>query len=221
MKIKNLCSRIYYKTKFPAIRLRSGCYVGRGSSFEGANVVGKNTVFAGSVGYASCIAEDCNFTANIGRYCAIGSRVYTLQFTHPTKDFVSIHPAFYSMLKQSGFSYVKKQKFKEIIFSDERSKVAVTIGSDCWIGSDVTIRGGVTIGHGAIVAAGALVLHDVEPYTIVGGVPAKVIRKRFTDNDIEYLLNLEWWNKPEKWIKERAEYFESLDKLKKFIDKNG
>ncbi len=68
------------------------------------------------------------------------------------------------------------------------------IGNDVWIGHQATIMAGVTIGDGAIIAAHSVVTKDVPPYTIVGGNPAKMIRKRFTDAQIEQLLELQWWN---------------------------
>lgn len=74
----------------------------------------------------------------------------------------------------------------------------VVIGNDVWIGSDVKIMSGVTIGDGSVIAANAVVTNDVSPYSIVGGVPAKLIRKRFCDEVIEELLKLQWWN----WKKE-------------------
>ena len=68
------------------------------------------------------------------------------------------------------------------------------IGNDVWIGFSTTILNGVRIGDGAIVAAGSVVTKDVEPYSIVAGVPAKIIGKRFSDDMIERLLDLQWWN---------------------------
>lgn len=74
------------------------------------------------------------------------------------------------------------------------SKGNTFIGNDVWIGHDATIMPGVTIGDGAIIATKAIVTKDVEPYTIVGGNPAKIIKKRFDDTTIKKLLNIQWWN---------------------------
>lgn len=70
----------------------------------------------------------------------------------------------------------------------------VTIGHDVWIGHGVTITAGVTIGDGAVVGAGAVVTKDVEPYTIVGGIPAKLIRRRFSEAQGEALQQIAWWD---------------------------
>lgn len=69
-----------------------------------------------------------------------------------------------------------------------------TIGNDVWLGCGVTVKSGVTIGNGAIIAAGAVVACDVEPYAIYGGIPAKFIRYRFSEEIIKELLNLKWWD---------------------------
>ena len=86
-----------------------------------------------------------------------------------------------------------------------------------YIGYGATIIAPATIGDGVIIAANAVVTGDIESYSIVGGVPAKVIRKRFSDEDIEYLLKLRWWDKDESWIKSHADYFDSVDKLRNMI----
>ena len=70
----------------------------------------------------------------------------------------------------------------------------INIGNDVWIGYNATIMAGVTIGDGAIIATNSTVIHDVEPYSIVGGNPAKEIKKRFSDKEITKLLDLKWWN---------------------------
>jgi chloramphenicol O-acetyltransferase type B len=71
------------------------------------------------------------------------------------------------------------------------------IGNDVWIGSEAVIMPGITVGHGAIIGTRALVTKDVEPYTIVGGNPAKAIRKRFPEDEIAMLLEISWWDWPE------------------------
>ena len=91
------------------------------------------------------------------------------------------------------------------------SKGDIVIGNDVWIGNSVTIMSGVTIGDGAIIGTNALVAKDVEPYTIVGGNPAKLIRKRFDEETIEFLLNLAWWNWPVEKITENLESITTAD----------
>lgn len=85
----------------------------------------------------------------------------------------------------------------------------IVIGSDVWIGFEAVILGGVTVGDGAVIGARAVVTKDVPPYTIVGGVPAKPIRKRFSDEVISRLLKLQWWNWPEERIRKNLAAIQS------------
>ena len=82
------------------------------------------------------------------------------------------------------------------------NKGDIIIGNDVWIGYEAVILSGVTIGDGAIIGTRAVVTKDVPPYTIVGGVPAKTIRKRFSDDTITALLQMNWWDWPEEKIKQ-------------------
>ena len=86
------------------------------------------------------------------------------------------------------------------------NKGDIIIGNDVWIGFEAIVMAGVRIGDGAIVAARAVVPHDVPPYTIVGGVPAKVIRKRFDDKVIQKLVTLKWWEWPVGKIRRSLPY---------------
>ena len=89
------------------------------------------------------------------------------------------------------------------------NKGDIVIGNDVWIGYDAVIMAGVTIGDGAIIGTRAVVTKDVEPYSIVGGVPAKEIRKRFSPEVIAKLMELKWWDWPEDKIKEHIPAIQS------------
>ena len=150
-------------------------------------------------------------STKIGKYCCLASHIIVVNATHPVRDYVSFHPAFYSTKAQAGFTFVEETTFQEFNTVDGYSCI---IGNDVWIGENVTIIAGVRIGDGAMIAAGAVVTKDVEPYTIVGGVPAKPIRKRFDVKDIEFLLRFRWWNKDSTWLKGNAALFKNIKLLR-------
>lgn len=100
---------------------------------------------------------------------------------------------------------------KSEIASSWDNKGDIVIGNDVWIGYDAVIMAGVTIGDGAIIGTRAVVTKDVAPYSIVGGVPAKEIRKRFAPDVIERLSSLQWWNWPENKIQKALPAIQSGD----------
>lgn len=89
------------------------------------------------------------------------------------------------------------------------NKGDIMIGNDVWIGFEAVILSGVTIGDGAIIGTRAVVTKDVPPYTIVGGIPGRPIKKRFSDDVISKLLELQWWNWPESKIKQNIAMIQS------------
>ena len=89
------------------------------------------------------------------------------------------------------------------------NKGDIVIGNDVWIGYEAVILAGVTIGDGAVIGARAVVTKDIPPYTIVGGVPAKPVRKRFTQKTIDLLLKIKWWNWPEERIRQHITEIQS------------
>ena len=176
--------------------------------FEGKNGLGSsNCIIKSSFGYGTLIG-DRNFLDRIktGRFCSIGSEIKIVSSAHPTEVFVSTHPAFYSH-RYNSLSYVCKEKFSGILMCDDN--FSVVAGNDVWIGYEAVILAGVTVGDGAIIGARAVVTKDVPPYTIVGGVPAKPIRKRFSEDTIAALLELRWWDWPEKRIQANLDAIQS------------
>lgn len=144
----------------------------------------------------------------IGKFCSISTDVKIfLDMEHETKN-ISTYPF-------SSFNSLKTNKKIEV-----KSKGNVKIGNDVWIGYGVTILSGVTIGDGAVIGARSLVTKDIPPYTIVGGVPTKIIRKRFEDKDIDALLRIKWWNWNKEKIEKNIKYLSSQN-IKKFIKKHN
>ncbi len=198
--------------------IKISSFINSKTVLSGNNVIHKNVDIRNSnVGFATYIGESSIMQmTKIGKFCSISANVKVLIGVHPSSIFVSTHPSFYSVNKQSGFTYVNNNKFEEINYAD--LGYCVEIGNDVWIGDSALIMNGVKIGDGAIIGAGAVVTKDVPPYAIVGGIPAKIIKYRFSENDIDFLLKLKWWNKGEKWIKNHSQYFDNIEKLKEYID---
>ena len=201
--------RIIMQVKYKTLKLGKQSNISLKSSFEGSNKIGAKTSFSGKMGRCSYIGAKSIVFANVGRYCSIASDVVTISGKHPTKEWVTTHPAFFSTAKQCGKTYVSQPAFAE---ATERTQ----IGNDVWIGYGARILGGVKIGDGAIVAAGAMVTQDVPDYAIVGGVPAKVIRYRFTEEQIKKLQEIRWWEKDEQWLEKHADKFREIDTFIRF-----
>ncbi len=202
------------------VKIASSVYLNSNTVFGGYNIIhSKCNILNAEVGFASYLGSNCILpNVIVGKYCSIASNVKVLPYAHPTKTFVSSHPSFFSLLKQSGFTYVENQKFQETLYLYPKSKIFVKIGNDVWIGEDVKIIGGVEIGDGAVIAAGSIITKSVPPFAIVGGIPAKVIRYRFNEKQITFLSKIKWWEKTPKWLSEHAELFSDIEKFVITID---
>ena len=217
--LKKLLQLEFYRLKYRKLSVKIGrgsCVDGKDTTFNGNNRIGIDSRFHGVMGFGSYIGNNCEIDGIIGKFCSISSNVHTVIGAHPTKEFVSTHPAFFSLKEQAGFTYAKEQQFEESIFADNE-KHHVIIGNDVWIGFGATLLSGIIVGNGAIIAAGAVVTHSVEPYSIVGGVPAKLIRRRFDVDDIVFLEKAKWWDRDVNWLKDNASAFSDIQELKKLL----
>ncbi|MER3318207.1 MAG: DapH/DapD/GlmU-related protein [Allomuricauda sp.] len=210
-KMANFYRRNHLK-RTKGITYQKGAFIGFSVECEGKNAFGKNSAIVSSkIGYGSYLAEGAKLAkTSIGKYCSIGPNVNCIFGKHPSTTFVSTHPSFFALKTPVGFTYADNQYFKEFA-EPHHGGFSITIGNDVWLGANVSLMDGVTIGDGAIVAANALVTKDVEPFSIVGGVPAKVIKKRFSDDEIAFLLQFKWWEKSKDWIEKNASHFRNLE----------
>ena len=194
---------------------RHGLVLGRDIDFDIAdNVVmgdhcrlGGPVYISGSdIGDYTYIEVGCRISAaDVGRFCSIAPYSLIGLPEHPTRGFVSTHPLFFQHAPSLGYDLVEEDAHEQL----PRTRV----GNDVWIGAGACVKSGVTIGDGAIIGAGAVVVTDVDPYMVVGGVPAGPLRQRFDDDTIAFLLELRWWDRDMDWIAEHARSMQDIDAL--------
>lgn len=173
-------------------------------TFGYANEVGArckivNTAF-GDYSYVGNDSDIINTT--IGKYCSIAAHTRINPGNHPLEKAALHHFTYRSEMYGLGED--------DASFFEWRREKPVHLGNDVWVGHGAIILAGVSIGNGAVIAAGAVVSKDVEDYTIVGGVPAQPIRKRFSDEVITAMNQLAWWDWPSEVLKERLADFRQL-----------
>ena len=140
----------------------------------------------------------------IGDFCSVADNVNIGLPTH-TLELLSTSPIFTEVHNGTGHSWISLDKMTQNLLD----KHTIIIGSDVWIGSRVMIMSGVTIGHGAVIGAGAIVTRDIPPYAVAVGIPAKVIKYRFSEDMIKKLLDIKWWEFTEEKLRNNIELFQN------------
>ncbi|AMJ61342.1 transferase hexapeptide repeat family protein [Bosea sp. PAMC 26642] len=177
--------------------------------------IGARTAFVEStMGDYSYVVNDANVIyTTIGKFCSIAAHTRINPGNHPMQR-----------ASQSHFTYRASAYFEDAQDDAEffawRRSTPVTIGHDVWIGHGAIILPGRSIGTGAVVAGGAIVTKDVPPYTIVGGNPARPIRRRFPEPIAERLMALAWWDWEHARLREALEDFRALP-VEAFLEKHG
>lgn len=180
------------------------------------NVISNPNIEVGDFTYYDDFEDVANFEKNvkyhfdfigdkliIGKFCQIASGVtFIMNGANHLQDSISTYP--FAIFGADWKNAMEGKSYP--------SKGDTRVGNDVWIGFDVTIMPGVTIGDGAIIGSKSVVTKDVPPYTIVGGNPAKEIRKRFTEAQIEELIQLKWWDWPLEKITEQLDWLTGLPK---------
>lgn len=184
-------------------------YIGWYKVSEKAKIGSPHRLIHISIGDYTYIGENANVLhTDIGKFCSIGPNFFCGWGIHPTSG-ISTSPMFYSTNYQNGYSLSKEDKVKE--------RKQIVIGNDVFIGANVTVLDGITIGDGAVIGAGAVVSKDIPPYAIAVGSPIEIIKYRFTQEQIDALLKIEWWNFPEERLSDIESMFFDIDSfIKKY-----
>ena len=198
-RIKYLYSKCILYMQTPAIR--------NSSIAKKANVGHRSNLVGVSMGRYSYCGNNCSIVnTSIGSFCSIASYCAIGGGVHP-QDEISTSPVFHEKSNVFGVCFQPNHK--------DMPKVMTTIGNDVWIGENAFIKQGVTIGNGAVIGAHSVVTKDVPDYAVVVGAPAKVVKYRFSENEIKELLESKWWEWPEDKLKNS-----DFSSIKAFVDDN-
>ena len=216
----NIKRRIQYsKYSKRKIFISTGANVS-GTEFEN---IGYNNIENGSmiidceIGRGTYIRNGCLFKkTKIGRYCSVAPGVKVVYGEHPPSEYVAIHPSFYKNRSIAGLSFGHESGFQE--YKETKSGYYCEIGNDVWIGTDVKLMAGIAVGNGSIIAAGSIVTKDVPDYAIVAGVPGRIIKYRFSKDEIAKLNESHWWDRDIDWIKMNVHHFDKVENFISLLD---
>lgn len=186
-KTKLFIDLIIQKTKFSRYKKKHNIFIAKGSFVHKECNIGRHTRINSASHIGPC---------SIGSHCAIGGRLVVRSSNHEIK--------FANM----------QQKFQKSTVGSSQSVAGlfekpVSIGNACWIGDSVIVLPNVKIGHGAVIGAGSIVTKDIPPYAIAVGNPARVIRKRFSEETINFFLDVAWWDWSDQKARANLPFFET------------
>lgn len=201
--IKKIVKEWLLRKRFPQSVICSGVVVDTQSKISIHSVLFQNVVLIesslGAYSYIQANTIVCN--TQIGPFCSIAGNVHIGLAAHPTYH-VSTSPVFYDNTQPLPYFFAKSKQFHEIM-------PTTIIDADVWIGQGAMIKAGVKIGVGAIIGSGAMVTKDVAPYSVVVGVPAREIKKRFDDLIRQQLMDSKWWELDAVKLEMLAPYFDN------------
>jgi acetyltransferase-like isoleucine patch superfamily enzyme len=200
---------LHNKIRFNNSNIDAGCCIDQNSKIAiHSRLMNKCIVNNSQIDSYTYIGNNCIIqNTTIGKFCSIANDVLIGLGKHPIDNF-STSPLFYRVNNPLKIKLVNSN-------SDFKEYLPVVIGNDVWIGARAIILDGVTVGHGAIIAANSVVTKDVPPYAIVGGIPTKIIKYRFTEKKIETLIGSNWWDQNITLIKHQ------ISELKNFSNESN
>lgn len=205
--------KLFDKLKYGIVRLITRKPVAKRNSkvHRKAKVGNGAQIVNSTVGRYSYIFGSSVICTEVGAFCSIAAGSTIGGGKHPT-NWVSTSPVFYR----------GKNVLKTNFSNNEFEEYAKThIGNDVWIGSKCLIKGGVSIGDGAIIGMGSVVTHDVPPYEIWAGNPARFIRKRFDDEVCQKLQVLKWWEYSDAELNDLGDMFNNPSELINYLEEKN
>lgn len=201
------------------------------TKIESYSTIASGNVLYSIGSFSSCVSQ-LPIGSKVGRYTSIATGLKSFGFRHPIEA-VTINSASFNFNRENIHSYIedyKKNTGENIdplpVPTPQPQKAPITIGNDVWIGKNVTIKGGVSIGDGAIITSDSIVTKNIPSYSIFGGSPAKLIKKRFPDSVSDRLLVSKWWDfelgdlyREELDFSDPTKFLDKLDRVSGNIEK--